>query len=134
MPYTGFGIGSGSSYGSGYRSRSGSGSGSRQYLAQFSNNKNVDKICLFNVRSSIIFQKVGFSFLIRLFYEMLFLGPDPNPVQEPKPKCIPVPVSLRQKVTVPAISVPVPQHCFSHSVFSVFSCFWLRSSQVVDEI
>ncbi len=63
----------------------GSGSGSRQYLAQFSNNKIEEKKSrLAYVRSSIISQKVGLSFLI----------PDPVP--------------LRQKVTV--IAVPVQQH------------------------
>jgi hypothetical protein len=38
------------------------------------------------------------------------LDPDPNPAPERdrEPECIPVPVLLRQKVTVPA--VPVPQH------------------------
>jgi hypothetical protein len=47
----------------GFGSGSGLGSGSRQFLAQFSNNKIIcTKSCLFNVRSSILSQKVGLSF------------------------------------------------------------------------
>jgi hypothetical protein len=39
---------------------------------------------------------------------MLDPGPNPAPERDPEPECIPVPVLLRQKVTIPAI--PVPQN------------------------
>jgi hypothetical protein len=53
-------------------------------------------------------QNLGFSFLIFLLFLLVFhlmLHPDLNPVQEPDPKCIPVPVPLRLKVAVLAASV-----------------------------
>jgi hypothetical protein len=47
-----------------------------------------------------------FDFLTFVFHSTF--DPDQNPV--PEPKCIPIPVPLRQKVAVPA--VPVPQDCY----------------------
>jgi hypothetical protein len=34
------------------------------------------------------------------------LNPDPNPVRELDPERIPLPIRLRQKVAVPAVTVP----------------------------
>ncbi len=39
------------------------------------------------------------------------LDPGPNPVLESETERITVPVLLRQKTAVPAVSVPVRQHC-----------------------
>jgi hypothetical protein len=69
------------------------------------------KSCLFNVRSSIISQKVGLSFLYFVTFLHFILDPDrnpdtePEPDPEPEPYCIPVPAPLRQKVMVSAVPV-----------------------------
>jgi hypothetical protein len=56
----------------------------------------VTKSCLFNVRSSVVFQRVGLLFFIFDFRIQCWI-PDPNPV--PEQECISVPVPQRPKVS-----------------------------------
>ncbi len=67
----------------------------------FKHKKICKKSCFFNVRSSIVSQKFGLTFLIFWLLCSVFhfiLDPDPNPVPESEPKCIPVPVPLCKKL------------------------------------
>jgi hypothetical protein len=45
-----------------------------------------------------------------LFLTIFIPDPEPNPDPEPQPQGIRVPVPLWQKVTVPAVSIQVPEH------------------------
>ncbi len=46
------------------------------------------------------------------FCILFYVGPGPNPV--PEPVCVTVLVPLRQKVEIPAVSVPDPVHTNAH--------------------
>ncbi len=92
----------------------GSGSGSRQYLAHCSNNKNLEKILPFQCQNQhyspesrpLIFDFLTFySILFRIRIQIRFRNRIRN-----WNRSIPVPGPLRQKVIVPAVKVPVPQH------------------------
>jgi hypothetical protein len=78
----------------------------------FQQNKLCKKSCLFNVRRSIISQKIGLSLFEFLFFFHFMLDLDPNLAPAPEPQCIPGQVPIRQNVTVPAVPALVPQHCF----------------------
>ncbi len=75
-----------------------------------------------------------FFYFCAVFHFML--EPEPIPELEPEPECIavPVPVLLRQKVAVPAIPVPVQQHCLPvrssvsklHLLASLTPCYIYR--------
>jgi hypothetical protein len=73
-----------------------SGSGSRQYLAQFSNNKKCVQNLAISMSEAALFPKnlASHFFTILTFLFHFLLDPDPNPA----------PVPLRQKV-----AVPIPQ-------------------------
>jgi hypothetical protein len=76
-------------------------------LAQFRTTKIfLQNLAFYDARSSIVSQKVGLEFFTFVLHFMLDHGL--NLVPEPERECITVPVSLRQKVPVPA---GVPQYC-----------------------
>ncbi len=78
-------------------------------IKQFFNNKEMcTKACLFYDRISIISQKVGLLFFIFYFFIPLYVGSAYRPRSEigTRTGCIPAPVPQRQKVKVPAVSVP----------------------------
>jgi hypothetical protein len=52
------------------------------------------------------------NFLFLDFCIIFYVGPGPNPV--PEPVCVTTPVPLRQKVEIPAVSVPDPVHTTAH--------------------
>jgi hypothetical protein len=105
-------VGSGSGYfaGSRYFAGSGSGSsiGSRLTQHVYKQQKICPKTCLFNARSWPLI------FYLLTFVLHFMLDPGPNPVTESEPdtepECMTVPVPQRQKVAVPWVPVPVPQH------------------------
>jgi hypothetical protein len=82
-----------------------SGSGSRQCLSQFFSNKKFEQKLTFHCEKQLFLSEswpLIIYFLTFVFHFMLDL--DPNPITEPEYILVPVP--LRQKVAVPAVSAP----------------------------
>jgi hypothetical protein len=103
------GSGSGSDFGKVSGSGVGIGSGSRQYLAVFQKQKNCTKSGT-SISAAAYFPEIWpLIFYFWTFCITFYVGSKSGSGTGTVMYRIPVP--LRQKVTVPAVPVPAPQHC-----------------------
>jgi hypothetical protein len=73
------------------------------------------------LEASLFPRKLASNFVFYEFFVLLFmLDPGLDPVSEPDPEFITIPVPLRQKVAFPA---PVPQHCILRvAIEDIYCC------------